>query len=88
MGAKNILNRCGTGFAHSKEALWTRSEKETKGKRSWHHESWHGSFSRGLPIGRNVEWKKAQAKFKDGILTIAIPKGQNAGENRIKINIQ
>lgn len=65
-----------------------KEEKETKGKNTWHRETWQGSFTRGIPVGRQVDWKKAQAKYKDGVLNVTLPKTHTAGEDRIKIDIQ
>lgn len=63
-------------------------EKESKEKRRWHRESWHGSFSRGLPIGRHVDWQKVHAEFKNGVLSVTLPKNPDGNQNRLKINIQ
>lgn len=65
-----------------------REEKETKGKNTWHRETWQGSFTRAVPVGRQVDWKKAQAKYKDGVLNVTLPKTHAAGEERVKIDIQ
>lgn len=65
-----------------------KEEKETKGKNTWHRETWQGSFTRGIPVGRQVDWKKAQARYKDGVLNVTLPKTHNAGEDRVKIDIQ
>lgn len=65
-----------------------KGEKEEKRKNTWHRESWQGSFSRAIPLGDRVDWKKAQARHKDGVLTVTLPKKQGASENPVKINIQ
>jgi len=65
-----------------------KEEKEEKKKNTWHKESWQGSFVRNIPLGEGVEWKKAEARHKDGVLTVVIPKKPGASENPVKINIQ
>ena len=64
-----------------------REEKEEKKKNTWHRETWQGSFTRSIPIGAEVDWKKVSARHKDGVLTVIIPKIPGK-ENRVKINIQ
>lgn len=64
-----------------------KEEKEEKKKNTWHRESWQGSFTRSIPIGAEVDWKKVSARHKDGVLTVTIPKIPGK-DNRIKINIQ
>lgn len=65
-----------------------KEEKETKGKNTWHRETWQGSFTRGIPVGRQVDWKNAQAKYKDGVLNVTLPKTHAREEGRVKIDIQ
>jgi len=64
-----------------------KGEKEEKQKNTWHRESWHGFFSRDIPVGESVEWGKSDAKYKDGVLTITLPKIPGK-ENRVRINVQ
>lgn len=65
-----------------------KEEKEVKGKNTWHRETWRGSFTRGIPVGRHVDWKKAQARYKDGVLNVTLPKTHTGEEERLKIDIQ
>lgn len=65
-----------------------KEEKEERKKNTWHRESWRGSFARNIPLGEGVDWKQAQARHKDGVLTIAIPKKPGPAEKPVKINIQ
>jgi HSP20 family protein len=65
-----------------------KEEKETRGKNTWHRETWQGSFTRGIPVGRQVDWKKAQARYKDGVLNVTLPKTHTGEEKRVKIDIQ
>lgn len=63
-----------------------KEEKEEKpGKNTWYRESWQGSFTRNVPVGNNVDWSKAQARYKDGVLTVRIPKIASAKPDKIDI---
>jgi len=60
-------------------------EKEEKGKDRYYRECSYGSFIRNIPLGNNVDWKKATAKYRNGVLTVMLPK---TGENkRIDVEI-
>jgi len=50
-------------------------------------ERYYGSFERQVPLD-NVEADKAQADFRNGVLTVTLPKSEQASENvkRIAIN--
>ncbi len=63
-----------------------RQETEDRKKGSYYRESWYGKFSRTIPVGQEVEWEKANAQYRDGVLRISIPKRSGAPEKtRIKI---
>ena len=51
-----------------------KEEKEDKGKDYWHKETSYGSFSRVIPLPDGLDTEKADARFKNGVLTIALPK--------------
>jgi HSP20 family protein len=51
-----------------------KEEKEDKGKDYWHKETSYGSFSRVIPLPEGIDTEKADARFKNGVLTIALPK--------------
>ncbi|MBR0801855.1 Hsp20/alpha crystallin family protein [Bradyrhizobium jicamae] len=50
-------------------------------------ERYYGSFQRQIPL-ENVEEDKAQADFKNGVLTVTIPKAEQSTQNakRIPVN--
>ena len=58
-----------------------QEEKEDKGKDRYVRECRYGSFSRDIPVGRNVEWDKARASHKNGVLTVKLPKKEGAVRN-------
>jgi len=61
-----------------------KSEREEKGKNTYYRESYHGSFSRSIPL-EFVDWHKIHASFKNGMLLVTAPKNESAKANRIKI---
>jgi HSP20 family protein len=64
-----------------------RSERKDEGK--YFTERSYGAFRRQIPL-EDVEEDKAEASFKNGVLTISLPKSENprAGVKRIAINTQ
>jgi HSP20 family protein len=45
----------------------------------------YGGFARSFTLSTPVETEKIQAKYKDGVLTITLPKAQEAKPRRIAI---
>lgn len=48
----------------------------------------HGSFSRTISLPGNVVGEKASASYKDGVLTIVLPKSEKETAKEIKISVQ
>ncbi len=64
-----------------------KEEKEDKKKDSYYRECRYGSFSRDIPLGNALEWSNARAKYKHGVLTVTIPKTEQARKAvEIKVN--
>jgi HSP20 family protein len=47
----------------------------------------YGSFARNFAIPETVDPEKVQAAFKDGVLTVTLPKKEIAKPRAIKVNI-
>jgi HSP20 family protein len=63
----------------------TKAEEEKKGER-WHlRERRSGAFQRSLSLATPVDSDKAQAKFEHGVLTLVLPKSEQAKPRQIKI---
>ena len=63
-----------------------KDEREEK-DRSYHTvERSYGSFSRAVDLGEGVDPEKAGATFKDGVLTVTVPKAAGARARKIKIS--
>jgi len=65
-----------------------RDEREEKKGKYYKKESWSGSFQRTLPLPASIENDKIQAEFKEGILTITLPKKEEAKTKQIAVNIK
>jgi HSP20 family protein len=70
--------------------LTLRGEKksETEDKDRQFSERYYGCFERRLALGREVDEDKVAATFKNGVLTVTLPKTEKAQANakRIAIN--
>lgn len=64
-----------------------RQEKEEKGKRYHRIERSYGSFMRSFELPDNVDTSKAKAEFKDGMLTLSLPKSEKAKSKALEIKV-
>lgn len=65
-----------------------KAEKEEKGKNYYRVERSFGSFERVLPLSRDVVQDKAEATFKNGVLTVKLPKTAEAIQATKKIPVK
>lgn len=64
-----------------------RQEKEEQGKK-WHRvERTYGSFLRTFTLPANVDDSKVQAEYKDGMLTLRLPKSAQAKPKSVEVKI-
>jgi HSP20 family protein len=57
-------------------------------KASWHRrERSFGSFSRLMTLPQNVDAENVQAEFKNGVLTISMPKKEESKPRRIQVKV-
>lgn len=47
-----------------------------------------GRFSRSLSLPQKVDHEKIKAEYKDGILTLTLPKIEDRSKNTVKVNLQ
>ncbi|WP_068109501.1 Hsp20/alpha crystallin family protein [Tropicimonas marinistellae] len=64
-----------------------RTEREEKGETWFFSERQYGSFSRSFRLPPDADGKAVDARLKDGVLTISVPKRSLAGDpaNHVKI---
>ncbi|MDI6851344.1 MAG: Hsp20/alpha crystallin family protein [bacterium] len=65
-----------------------KMEKEEKGKTYHRIEMNYGKFERTVRFPTEVVPDKAKASYKDGILTITVPKSEKAKSKEIEIEIE
>jgi len=65
-----------------------KDEYEEKKGKYYKKETWSGSFQRTLPLPTTVAADKIQAELKDGMLTIVLPKKEEAIPKQIAVNIK
>lgn len=51
-------------------------------------ERFYGSFERALPLKEHVKADDIEAKYQDGVLTVLVPKKEEAVAKQIKINVK
>jgi len=71
------------------DVLTIRGEKkaETEDKERGFSERYYGRFERVIPLPFEVEEEKAEASFKNGVLTVTLPKSPKAQEKAKRIPI-
>ena len=62
-----------------------KREKDTKEEDYYRAERYYGKFSRSLTLPSTVDAGKIEAKYKDGVLEVHIPKTEEARPKQIKI---
>lgn len=63
-----------------------KDEKEEKKKDRYYRECSYGSFCRNINVGTKVDWGNAKARYKNGILTVSLPKTETA-QKAIEIKV-
>lgn len=66
----------------------TRRENEFKDEDVYRAERYYGNFSRTIPLPAEVKSDEAKAEYKDGILTITVPKVEPSKGKGRRIDIQ
>ena len=65
-----------------------KEEEERKEKGYYHIERAYGSFRRDLTLPADVEADKIDAVYKNGVLTVTVPKAEKAKPVKVKIKEQ
>lgn len=77
----DIVSISGT-FTEEKE------EKETADASWVHKELSHGAFSRSFSVPTAIKTEAATASFKDGMLTLTLPKAEEVKPKHIKVEVR
>jgi len=65
-----------------------KDEKEEKKGKYYRKESWSGSFQRTISIPGSVDSVKIKAGLTNGILTVTLPKKEEAKPKQITVNLK
>lgn len=65
-----------------------KEEKEVKEERYHRKERYYGTFRRSFTLPAHINAEKVKAKFKDGILKIALPKIEEAKPKKIDVEVE
>lgn len=66
----------------------TKRDTEFKDENTYRSERFYGSFSRTIPLPVEVKPENARAEYKDGILSITVPKVESSKMKSRRIDIQ
>jgi len=64
-----------------------REEQENKDAENYRSERYFGRFQRSVTLPHQVELNKIQASYKDGILTVTLPKSEEAKRKQIEVKV-
>lgn len=64
-----------------------KAEKEEKKKGTYYRECSYGSFVRDISLEDVADWKDIEAKYKNGVLTVKVPKTKR-DKKEIKVKVE
>lgn len=64
-----------------------RVEEKTEEKGYFRSEFRYGSFARTIPLPTEVQNENTTAEYKDGVLTLTLPKAEEARDRAVKISV-
>jgi HSP20 family protein len=64
-----------------------KSETGTNGENATRTERFTGKFRRSITLPTRVDANKVNASYKDGILTVTLPKAEEAKPKQIQVNV-
>ncbi len=62
-----------------------KEKTEDKGEGYYHSERRYGTFRRDIQLPSNIEEDKVEATCRDGVLTVTMPKAEQARAKRIEV---
>lgn len=64
-----------------------KSETKTEEKGMFRSELRYGKFQRQIPLPAHIQTDKAQAEYKNGMLTLTLPKVEGEQKKIVKVNV-
>ena len=64
-----------------------KCEEESKEGEIYRCERYYGKFHRSIGLPFAVDATKVQANYRDGVLTITVPKSEKAKSKRIEVKV-
>jgi len=65
-----------------------KQDKETKNTEYHRVERSYGSFQRSFTLPTNVKHEKIEASYNDGVLTVTLPKAEEAKPKQIEVKVK
>jgi len=62
-----------------------KNEKRYEGSETSREERFYGRFTRSFQLPKTVDASKVKANYKDGVLTVTLPKAEEAKPRQIQI---
>jgi HSP20 family protein len=62
-----------------------KENKEEKGREYYHSESVYGSFQRDVELPAEVNPERVEAVYKDGVLSVTLPKAEKSKPVKIQV---
>jgi HSP20 family protein len=62
-----------------------KEEEEVKKENYFRRERFSGSFLRSFPLPSGADADTVEATFKDGLLTVKVPRSKEAKRNRVEV---
>ncbi len=64
-----------------------KEEKKTEGQKFHRLESYYGSFQRSFVLPDGIKADKVEAAFKDGVLSVTVPKSEETQSKTVEIKV-
>lgn len=64
-----------------------KASREQKERNYYYSETAYGAFFRAVPLPCEVDWERASAKHKHGVLTVRVPKSEAARSRRVHVQV-
>jgi HSP20 family protein len=64
-----------------------KSETKGEGAETYRAERYFGKFQRSVSLPATISAKDVRAEYKDGVLTVTLPKSEEAKPKQIEVNV-